>query len=785
MIYPESSLDKLGYNEIKALLASKCLSVLGETLAGQIKPLNDIGKIRKCLAQSREMKEILEHDAPIPTDNFFPLSAFAEQSRVEGSFLDEDAFFQILLTTRTVLSLTRYLSTREERYPELQELRGMVQTDQNLTQMIERVVDAKGVMRSDASPLYGKLFDDIAQGEREVRRRMDTIYKQAQQAGWVAEGSLTVREGRLCIPLLAEHKRKLKGFIHDESSTGQTVFIEPAEVLEVNNRLRDLQFEQRREKVRILVQLTNDIRPYDTVLISCDKFLAQIDFIRAKALLGIELEAQMPELTPEPRIRLDNARHPLLLLNFKKENLRVVPLYIHIDERQRIVVVSGPNAGGKSVVLKTVGLLQMMAQSGLLIPADERSVIGVFRDFLVDIGDDQSLESDLSTYSAHLSKMRHFLHHARASSLILIDEFGTGTDPQFGGPMAEAVLQELNARGVKGVITTHYSNLKIFAGATEGIENASMQFDQAAMQPQYILEVGKPGSSYAFEIAYKIGLPRKVLNLAREKVGVRQKKVDHLLVDLEKEKKQVQDAKAAMHQKERQLNQQQQEIQSLQDYLETHKKSILKQARKEAQQILDDANKLVENTISEIKEKQAEKLSTRRLRQQLSRARQANTVEEKPRVKTPVAVQEIKIGDRVRLVDTGNEGEVIDISKDNLVLAMGALRSVVKRGRVERIGRSVSKRSSPSGGAGIPASEAFYPEIDVRGMRGDAALAAVEKHFDRAIMLGVPSLKIIHGKGDGILRKMIRNYLSKYDEVQKMEDEHPDRGGEGITYVYF
>ena len=785
MIYPESALEKLGYQDIKRLLVDKCLSSMGKHLAAKIMPLYALEKIQKYLHQTKEMKEILEHDAPLPLDYFYPIKDYAERTKIDGGFLEEAAFYQILLSLRTVFGVFQYFYDRQEQYPNLQLLRASIQLEPQLLKQIEQVIDDKGQMRADASPLYQQLFTDIDRGAREVHKRMDALYKQAQQAGWTAEGSLTVRDGRLCIPILAEHKRKIKGFIHDESATGQTAFIEPGEVLELNNRIRDLEFEQRREKIRILIQLTQSIRPYFSALMGYHKFLGQIDFIRGKALLAVELEAHMPQLSTGAKVQLNNARHPLLLLNFRKENQTVVPLYIRIDQQQRIVLVSGPNAGGKSVVLKTLGLLQLMAQSGLLIPADEDSTIGIFKRFFADIGDDQSLESDLSTYSAHLSKMQYFLQNATAQTLVLIDEFGTGTDPQFGGPMAEAVLQVLNEREVRGVMTTHYSNLKVFASATPGIENASMQFDQAAMQAQYILEVGKPGSSYAFEIAYKIGLPKKVLQLAREKVGIHQKKVDHLLVDLEKEKRQLQELKRTLGQQELRLKQQQEELQSLESYLETNKNSILKQARLEAKEILNDANKLVENTISEIKSKQAEKRSTQKLRDKLKVAQQNNKVETtKPTVQKQAA-EVLEIGDKVRFVDTGTEAEVIDVSKDNVVLAMGALRSVVKRSRVERIGKATRIAPQSSGRGMNPVTESFYPELDVRGMRTDAALGALEKHFDRALMLGIPSLKIIHGKGDGILRKMIREYLKKYDQVQRMEDEHPDRGGAGITYVYF
>ena len=647
------------------------------------------------------------------------------------------------------------------------------------------MIDQQGKMKPAASPKLQEIYTDIAKAERESRKRMDSIFKRAQEAGWVADGSLTVRDGRLCIPILAENKRKIKGFIHDESSTGQTVYLEPEEVFQLNNQLRDLEFDKRREKIRILVELTNELRPYVPVLIAYHGLLTKLDFVRAKALFAIDVEAEMPELVKDPALSLINARHPLLLLNHRREGLPVVPLNVNIDEKQRIVVVSGPNAGGKSVCMKTIGLLQIMTQAGLLIPADPTSKMGIFKSILADIGDDQSIESDLSTYSAHLSKMRHFIENSGGKSMILIDEFGAGTDPQFGGPIAEAVLQELNKKRVKGVITTHYSNLKLFANATEGIENASMLFDNVAMQPLYILEIGKPGSSYAFEIADKIGLPSTVLESARQKIGVQQKKVDHLLVDLEREKKEVFEARRSFQEKESQLERLVTENEELKSYLEENRKTLLKQARLEAQEILKNANKLVENTISEIKESKADKDKTKELRKALQTELEKNQV--KPAAKAKAAPVELQVGDWVKIIDTGTIAQVMEIAKDNLILAMGDLRSVVKKNRVEKTGRKdVPKELRKSHGTQMTESIAsFSPEIDVRGMRTEAALHDIEKYLDRAIMMSFPSLKIIHGKGNGILRKMIRDYLRKYKEVDRMEDEHPDRGGDGITYVYF
>jgi len=624
----------------------------------------------------------------------------------------------------------------------------------------------------------------IAKAEQEARKKIDQVFKNATSNGWTADGSLTVRDGRLCIPLLAENKRKLKGFIHDESSSGQTVYMEPEEVFTLNNNIRDLEFERRHEIVKILTALTDDLRPYVPLLLSYHNLLTKLDFVRAKALFAIDIEAEMPQVINEAKLKLTNARHPLLFLNFKKEKKTVVPLNVQIDEGTRVIVVSGPNAGGKSVCMKTVGLLQMMVQAGLLISASEASVIGVFKQLFVDIGDDQSIESDLSTYSAHLSKMKTFVEQANGKTLILIDEFGTGTDPQFGGPIAEAVLESLNHKKVKGMVTTHYSNLKIFASHTEGLENASMLFNNVEMQPLYRLEVGKPGSSYAFEIAQKIGLPQNVLNLAKNKVSEGQKKVDTLLVDLEREKKEIFDTKIKLEKQQKQVNELLSENEKLKSYLDENKKALIKDAKEQAKTIILNANKLVENTISEIKSSNADKEKTRSLRENLNIELQKNTV--KPTVVKPLAEdEELKPGDWVKLIDSETSGQVIEIIKDNVVIAIGDIRTVAKKKRVIKVSKStIPKEIRKSFNTNTDDIASFSPEIDVRGMRTEDALSNIERLFDRALMMGFGNLKIIHGKGDGILRKMIRQYLKKYEQVDRMEDEHADRGGDGITYVY-
>ncbi|NEU07955.1 endonuclease MutS2 [Flavihumibacter sp. R14] len=786
MIYPQNASEKLGFSEIKELIKGYCISPMGEQMVDKIQLLTNFDHIHKFLSQTKEFKNILINDSPLPINNFFDIKSLAAKLKIEGTYLSEDEFFQVYLSLNTVFSVIQYFSEREGIYPNLEALFEHLPIEKSIIQKIEAVIDPKGKIKNNASKELLEIISSLAKAEQEARKKIDQIFRAAQNSNWTADGNLTIRDGRLCIPLLAENKRKIKGFVHDESASGQTVYLEPEEVFQLNNAIRDLEFDKRREIIKILLALADQLRPYVPLLLSYHGLLTKLDFVRAKALFAIDIEAEMPVLSRHADINLVNARHPLLLINFKKEKQTVVPLNIKIDEIDRIIVVSGPNAGGKSVCMKTVGLLQVMVQAGLLIPADEHSKVGVFKQVFADIGDDQSIESDLSTYSAHLSKMKYFVENANAKTLVVIDEFGTGTDPQFGGPIAEAVLEALNQKNVKGVVTTHYSNLKVFANSTTGLENASMLFNNLEMQPLYILEMGKPGSSYAFEIAQKIGLPTRVLEAARNKIGEHQKKVDTLLVDLERDKKHLMDVRISVEKRERHVKTLLEENEKLKSYLEENKKIIIKDARLEAQNIIKNANKLIENTISQIKENKADKEKTQHLRQNLQNELQRNEVREKP-VKAPAPETELKAGDWVKVEDSETMGQVISIAKDNVILAIGDLRSVVKLKRLQKVSnKTVPKeirRSSYSSGLTEGISQ-FSPELDLRGKRGEEALYEIERYLDKAIMMGLSSLKIIHGRGDGILRKLIREYLKKFPQVNRMEDEHADRGGDGITYVY-
>jgi DNA mismatch repair protein MutS2 len=785
MIYPNNAGEKLGFFDIKELIKTYCLSTMGQQMVDKIQVMTSYEYINKFLRQTYEFKNILQNDTSLPIQNFFDLKSMVEKARIEGTYLTEDEFFKVSLSLGTVFSVIQYFTDREGQYPNLEALFEHLPIEKSIIRKIELIIDPKGKIKNNASSELLSISSGISKAEQEARKKIDQLFKSAQNNGWTADGNLTIRDGRLCIPVLSENKRKIKGFIHDESASGQTVYLEPDEVFHLNNIIRDLEFERRREIIKLLIQLTDELRPYVPLLLSYHGLLTKLDFVRAKALFAINIEAEMPVLIKEAEIELINARHPLLFLNFKKEKQTVVPLNIKIDDEERVIVVSGPNAGGKSVCMKTVGLLQIMVQSGLLIPADEHSKVGIFKQIFADIGDDQSIESDLSTYSAHLSKMKYFIDFSNSKTLILIDEFGTGTDPQFGGPIAEAVLENLNKKNVRGVVTTHYSNLKTFANSTPGLENASMLFNNEKMQPLYILSLGKPGSSYAFEIAQKIGLSTEVLESAKRKIGTYQKKVDTLLVDLERDKKELIDARISVEKKEQKVKNLLLENEQLKTYLEENKKLILKDAKIEAQSIIKNANKLIENTISEIKESKADKVQTQNLRQNLEQELKKHEIQENKTPKIQHA-QELKKGDWVKFLDSENIGQVMEIARDNVILALGDLRSVVKINRVEKVSnKSVPKEVRKSHSTDLTESfSTFNTELDLRGMRGDEALYEIEKYLDRAVMLGLSGLKIIHGKGDGILRKLIREYLRKYPQVSHIEDEHADRGGDGITFVY-
>ena len=798
MLYPENLEQKIGFDHIRQLLKQQCLSSLGTAFVDKVRFTDDLSLLQKLLGQTQEFMDIVASGEAFPSSNFLPFDRQLEKARLEGAFLSEEELHGLRLSLQTITSCLRFFKGKEERYPQLTELGVAIWLDPRLLLDIERVLDENGRLRDNASVDLQKIRRTLISEQSRARRTLDTILRNAISSGYAEEGaSLTIRNGRLVIPLPAEHKRRIRGFVQDESATGQTVFLEPTEVLDINNTIRELELEEKREIIRILMQVTNTIRPHIAALRKALGFLAMIDFIRAKAQFGRQIEAIIPELIQQPALDVRQAVHPLLLLSHRAQNKPVEPLSLELNSEQRILIISGPNAGGKSVALKTVGLLQYMLQCGLPVPMMEGSTMGIFRNLFIDIGDEQSLENDLSTYSSHLTNMRFFLRGVDKKTLFLIDEFGTGTEPRLGGAIAEAILEDLLRQGGYGIINTHYGNLKQMAERSKGIVNGAMRFDVRQLEPLYQLEIGRPGSSFALEIARKIGLPQQVLEKAKELIGTEQVELDKLLIQLEEEKKTLQDRNRSLEKREKQLQQSVDEYKELREFLDSRRNQYIRDAKLEARQLLDDANKRIEATIRDIKEHKAEKEATKKSREELEKLRtqtKLTAAEQKTSVNTqerlPVEKGPIQPGDAVRLKDQGAVAEVVAIRGNDVQISMGALSSTVKLNRLEKISRKAFKKENQAAAPamrGIDMNERmanFSANLDVRGMRTPEALVQVDSMLDSAAMLGTPELRIIHGKGDGILRQMIRNHLKGYSFISHVEDEHVERGGAGVTLVY-
>ncbi|QKZ14614.1 endonuclease MutS2 [Spirosoma sp. KUDC1026] len=803
MLYPTTLESKLGFDTIREYLKESCISSLGQDYVGKIRFTDNVQLIDKLLRQTTEFKQIVQYETDFPSSNYIDIRPHLSRVRVEGMALTEAEFFDIKLALRTIQECLRFLSKREEdnTFPFLRELAGPIAVNKSLADAIERVIDDRGNVKDSASPELASIRRRIISEQANLRKRLDGILRQARQNGWIPDDlNLTIRGGRLVIPIAAEHKRKIKGFVHDESQTGQTVFLEPAEVFDSNNEIRELEYEERREIYRILLALTDQIRPHLEDLRKAVNFLAQIDFIRAKAKLALQLDAVMPKLSERPLVDWTTARHPLLHLSFQKQGKTVVPLSVRLDEKSRILIISGPNAGGKSVALKTIGLIQYMLQCGLLVPMADYSEMGIFQNLFIDIGDEQSLENDLSTYSSHLTAMKQFVIGANKRTLFLIDEFGTGTEPGLGGAIAESILEDLNKSGAYGVINTHYTNLKVFADKTAGLINGAMRFDGEHLEPLYQLEIGRPGSSFAFEIAQKIGLPKGIIDRAKEKLGSQQVNFEKLLKELDIERRVFSEKNLEIGINQRKLAQQLAEYTALKTRLDNEQKKLLNDAKQKAKALVQEANQRIESTIREIKENKAERETTRQVRQELERFDKKELMPEVLVSDKPAPVEEefetdngaITAGSYVRISgQSAAIGQVLSIRGKDAEVRIGDLKSNVKLNRLEKVSRKVFKdatdvRDDRPRSQGVDMNEKmqnFSFNLDIRGKRGEEALGEVDRFVDDALMLGYPELRIVHGKGDGILRTLIRNHLRGYKQVGRMEDEHADRGGAGVTIV--
>jgi len=822
VIYPNNFEDKIGFSKIRLSLKKHCLSSLGNELVDQMSFSTSHKSIGRWLDETQEFIQIIEEEESFPTAYYYDVRESLERIRIEGAFLDVLELFNLKRSLESISSILRFFNNKEEKYPSLINKCGRIRLYPYITKQLENIVSKHGTVKDTASPELGNIRRDILKRKSTISKRMQALMQLAQNEGWAdADSSVSIRDGRMVIPVPSANKRKLKGIVHDESATGKTSYIEPTEIVETNNQIKELEHAEKREIIKIIIAFCNDIRPYIDDLIPAYNFLGFIDFVRAKALFSRQLIAISPQFENTPYFDWIDARHPLLYLSHKEEEKTVVPLNIHLNESSRIVLISGPNAGGKSVCLKTVGLIQYMFQCGMPVPVSENSRMGIFNDVFIDIGDEQSLENDLSTYSSHLVNMKNFVKNAGNQSLILIDEFGTGTEPMLGGSIAEAILHKLNNKKAKGVITTHYTNLKHYAESTNGISNGAMLYDAQHMRPLFELRIGKPGSSFAFEIAKKIGLPNDIIADATKKIGEDHINFDKNLKDIARDKKYWENKRRKIHDNEKKLDSIIEKYDKELQAANKLRKEILDQAKKDAENLITEANKSIEKTIRDIKEGQAEKEKTKTARKDLQKtkevlletstetdirikrkmdklkAREEKRLKRKPKEETkttetkPVGKTTIEVGSCVRIKKSGTIGEVIELNDKTAVIALGNLMTSVNVKDIEWVSKKVAKKASSTSSSSLIQENiykrklSFKPRIDVRGVRGEEALQTVIEFIDEAIMVGAGEVRILHGTGHGILRNMIREYLGSVNLVKSFRDESIQMGGAGITIVEF
>lgn len=818
MTYPQNFEEKIGFDKIRSLICDRCLSTLGSERVADMQFQTSFDTIDRLLHETEEFTHILQTEDNFPADYFFDIRSSLQRIRIEGTFLDETELFNLRRSLETIRHIVGFFINEEESpYPHLQALAGNVVVFPPLLSRIDQIIDKFGHVKDNASTELSQIRRELNRTLSSISRSLNMILRNAQSEGIVdKEVSPTLREGRLVIPVIPAYKRRIKGIVHDESASGKTVYIEPAEVVEANNRIRELEGEERREIIRILTLFTDELRPHLAEIAHSYEFLADIDFIRAKALFAIEINALLPHFENCRQIEWYHAVHPLLFLSLKKQNKEVVPLDITLTPQQRILLISGPNAGGKSVCLKTTGLLQYMLQCGLLIPVYENSHTGIFDHIFIDIGDEQSIENDLSTYSSHLTNMKFFVKNCNESSLLLIDEFGGGTEPQIGGAIAEVLLDRFNRKKAFGVITTHYQNLKQFAEDMQGIVNGAMLYDRHMMQPLFKLSIGNPGSSFAIEIARKIGLPEDVIADASEKVGSDYIDMDKYLQDIVRDKRYWESKRQNIRHREKQLEEITQRYADNLQEIEKERKRILKEAKQKAEQLIAESNARIENTIRAIKEAEAEKEKTKMARQELhsfkkelqnndenddaiSRkiAKIKAKEEKKNRTKKETDAETAKtttisVGDAVCLKGQTTVGEISAIQGNKATVIFGHIKSSVHIERLEKVNRNRLKReqaikatfvSEDTTNSMREKSLHFRREIDIRGFRADEALQALVYFIDDAIQVGAEQVRILHGTGTGALRQTVREYLKGVAGIRTFHDEHVQFGGAGITVV--
>lgn len=832
MIYPSDFEHKVGFDRLRDQMAALCtMSASARIVIGQHFTSSHEQIVRR-LSLADEMRQALMMESGTPRGEYTDIDAVVEKIRVEGTFIDTAEAVTLRSALRSVGEFVSFVMSRPAAsYPWLRRISEGVESYPHVVRLIDSIIDDQGEVRDSASPELSRLRRAHRDHEAQVAKRLQQVLASAKTAGIVdADAMISIRDGHAVIPVSAANKRKLSGFIHDESATGRTFYVEPVEVVELNNALRELEYAQRREIVRILTEMTDALRIDVDGMAQAGGYLAEIDALRAQARWAIDNGAVRPIISDDGRMVLRSARHPLLAQTLRSQGRQIVPLDLQLDAAKRILVISGPNAGGKSVCLKTTGILQYMVQCGFLVPVLENSEFPVFASIMIDIGDEQSMDNDLSTYSSHLLNMKSMLAEASERTLVLIDEFGSGTEPTIGGAIAESILERLLDRGAYGVITTHYANIKYLASRREGIANAAMAFDVQQIRPLFSLEMGKPGSSFAVEIARKIGLPEDIIRSAMEKAGS-----DH--IDLERQLREIARDKRYWEQKRDRIRQTDRKVEELeQNYSEQlarirqERQEILRAAREQAQGLIAEANRTIENTIKTIREAQAEKeltrlarrelgdfgrrvegeepvsghdsekieremarLARRRERREQRRAQQGEEVRRSEAVTAEKAVPvKIDVGSKVRIDGQEIPGVVQSIKGKRAQVAFGQLLLTVDTDRLRAISsaefRQAVRPVAPRTVVSVDITQRklnFKDRIDVRGMRASEALEAVEDLIDDALMVGVGGVTILHGKGTGALKEEIRRYLRSVGEVESIADDHADRGGAGITVVRF
>lgn len=829
MIYPHNFEHKIAFDQIRQLLNEKCLSSLGRERVEEMNFSDRFDEVEERLNQVTEFVRIIQEEDNFPAQYFFDIRPSLKRIRVEGMYLDEQELFDMRRSLETIRDIVRFLHRQDDEedsnilYPNLKKLAGDLTVFPQLITKIDGILDKYGKIKDNASPALSRIRKELNSTMNSISRSLNNILKNAQSEGYVEKDvAPTMRDGRLVIPVAPGLKRKIKGIVHDESASGKTVFIEPAEVVEANNRIRELEGEERREIIRILTAFTEIVRPSIPEILQSYEFLAEIDFIRAKSYFAIRTNSIKPALEKEQLIDWTMAVHPLLQLSLAKHGKKVVPLDIELNKNQRILIISGPNAGGKSVCLKTVGLLQYMLQCGMLVPMHERSHAGMFGSIFIDIGDEQSIEDDLSTYSSHLTNMKVMMKNCNEHSLILIDEFGGGTEPQIGGAIAESVLKRYNGKHTFGVITTHYHNLKHYAEDHDGVANGAMLYDRHLMQPLFQLQIGNPGSSFAVEIARKIGLPEDVIADASEIVGSEYINADKYLQDIVRDKRYWEGKRQTIRQREKQMENTIAQYEEEMEELRKSRKEIIRQAKEEAERLLQESNARIENTIRSIKEGQAEKEKTRAARQELTDFRQAienitardadekivrkmqklqekqdRKKEKKTNPATPdeqrqaPKAESIATGSFVKIKGQTSVGQVLEMNGKNATVVFGSIKTTVKTDRLERTNAKPPQNenvkstfvSSQTHDQIYEKKLGFKQDLDIRGMRGEEAIQAVTYFVDDAILVGMGRVRILHGTGTGVLRTLIRQYLQTVPGVKHYADEHVQFGGAGITVI--